>query len=55
MHIPIIMQRRVNCFMTYSSLLRNAFIIPICFALSRGQHRKIQPGNISARYFFRMP
>lgn len=36
MHISIIMQQ-VTFFMTYSSLLRNAFIIPFCFLLSRGE------------------
>lgn len=36
MHISIIMQQ-VTFFMAYSSLLRNAFIIPFCFPLSRGE------------------
>ncbi len=36
MHISIIMQQ-VTFFMAYSSLLRNAFIIPFCFLLSRGE------------------
>ena len=51
MHISIIMQQ-VTFFMAYSSLLRNAFIIPFCFLLSRGEciknsqemHKK-QSGN----------
>lgn len=36
MHISIIMQQ-VTFFMAYSSLLRNAFIIPFHFPLSRGE------------------
>ena len=52
MHISIIMQQ-VTFFMAYSSLLRNAFIIPFCFLLSRGECIDVykRQGNVQVTYF----